>query len=267
MLPRLFAITGLVVATLAIMIPSAHADTVTAAGHGCAFRVVGHRGTDVGVTRNNTLPAFRQAVSDGADVIEMDLRRTKPDSHGRGTWIINHDATISGHTITKTSYAALKRLRPDLATFSSVSKWAGTTQIELEVEFKPSTVTAGSIKYVLAVLSRDGLSKRTTITSFKEPVLKKIQPLAGKVRLGLIAASPVEPTTARAFASVVMVKHTGLTAAYVKAAHTAGLQVEAYTLDLPTDFTIFAGYGVDGIVTDKAAGLVDWCTTKAASAS
>ena len=107
----------------------------------CSFRVVGHRGTDAGVARDNTVAAFRQAVADGADVVEMDIRRTAPDDQGHPTWVVNHDATIRGHRISRTTFQTLKDLQPDLATFSEAAQVAAGAGVGIEVELKPKRVS------------------------------------------------------------------------------------------------------------------------------
>ncbi|MCS7002484.1 MAG: glycerophosphodiester phosphodiesterase, partial [Dehalococcoidia bacterium] len=51
--------------------------------------LIGHRGAS-GVAPENTLPAFDQAVRDGADAIECDVRLTKD-----GTPVLLHDETLA----------------------------------------------------------------------------------------------------------------------------------------------------------------------------
>jgi glycerophosphoryl diester phosphodiesterase len=55
-------------------------------------RVFGHRGA-AGVAPENTLPSFRQAVADGADVLELDVHATRD-----GEIVVLHDPTLDRTT-------------------------------------------------------------------------------------------------------------------------------------------------------------------------
>src|SRR5579859_2147052 len=49
---------------------------------------IAHRGDPIGY-RENTLPAFAAAVDQGADMVELDLRRTRD-----GTIVVLHDQSL-----------------------------------------------------------------------------------------------------------------------------------------------------------------------------
>ena len=136
---RLFAYSLIAAALVVAAIPSPSVQAVTVPT--CqAVTLVAHRGTNEGVTRNNTIAAFQKAAAAKPDVIELDIHRTLPDASGSGTWVVNHDATLNGYVIAKTPYATLKKSQPDLTTIRDAMKYISTTTANMEVEIKPSTV-------------------------------------------------------------------------------------------------------------------------------
>jgi glycerophosphoryl diester phosphodiesterase len=228
----------------------------------CSFRVVGHRGTEAGVARNNTVAAFRQAVADGADVIEMDLRRTAPDDQGHPTWVVNHDATIRGHRISRTTFQTLKDLQPDLATFSEAAQVAAGAGVGIEVELKPERVSTDGLREALGVLTTMQLRETAVLTSAHRSVLAQLKPIAGPTQLGLIVREPADLESVKKLADRVLIRHNLITAEYVAAAHAHDLLVEVWTVDDPDGWHTFSRNGVDGVITDKAAALNAWCASE-----
>ena len=227
----------------------------------CSFRVVGHRGTDAGVARDNTVAAFQQAVADGADVVEMDIRRTAPDDHGDAVWVVNHDATIRGHRISRTTFQTLKDLQPDLATFSEAARVAAGAGVGIEVELKPERISAAGLREALGVLTTMQLRETAVLTSAHRSVLARLKPLAGPTQLGAILREPADPESVKRFADRVLIRHNLITAEYVAAAHAHDLVVEVWTVDDADGWHRLSGYGVDGVITDKAAAVTAWCAS------
>jgi len=225
----------------------------------CSFRVVGHRGTDAGVARDNTVAAFRQAVADGADVVEMDIRRTAPDDQGHTTWVVNHDTTIRGHRISRTTFQTLKDLQPDLATFSEAARVAAGAGVGIEIELKPKRVSAAGLRLALGVLTTLELRETAVLTSAHRSVLAQLKPLAGPTQLGVIVRKPGDPQSVKKVADRVLIRHNLITAEYVAAAHAHGLFVEVWTVDDVDSLRRLSRYGVDGVITDKAAAVTARC--------
>jgi glycerophosphoryl diester phosphodiesterase len=72
-----------------VVVPTAHADSMNEV-------VVAHRGAKMSKYAEGTLPAYRFAVRNRADLLDADVRWTKagPDRDSVGTMIILHDATL-----------------------------------------------------------------------------------------------------------------------------------------------------------------------------
>jgi glycerophosphoryl diester phosphodiesterase len=74
---------------LIVVVPAAHADSMDEI-------VVAHRGAKMSKYAEGTLPAYRYAVRNRADILDADVRWAKdgPDRDSVGTMIILHDATL-----------------------------------------------------------------------------------------------------------------------------------------------------------------------------
>jgi glycerophosphoryl diester phosphodiesterase len=233
----------------------------------CSFRVIAHRGTDAGVTRNNTVAAFAQAGVDGADVVEMDIRLTAADSEGRRTWVVNHDEKIRGHQVSGTTFRLLRDLQPDLATFSEAAGAVAAAGARIEVELKPERVAADRLDEVLAVLTAERLRDAAVLTSAHRSVLTQLEPLAGPTQLGIIIREVDSPVSLKKVADRVLIRHNLVTADFVSAAHAQGLAVEVWTVDDAGGWRTVSRLGVDGVITDKAAAVTAWCAGSAAIAT
>lgn len=258
--------------SLALIVAVLPAQTgAVAATTTCAsVTVIGHRGTDVGVVRNNTVAAFQKAAADKAAVIEMDIRRTLPDASGSGTWVVSHDATLNGYTISKTPYATLKKSQPDLATIREAMKAIAATSARMEVEIKPTSVGDGSLKYFISLAKEYKMTSRLRITSFSDSVLKQFNALKSSIATGYNVTKLPSTKSAdiaafakkvRTFATSININKTNLTSAAVvtQLKSAPGLQVNTYTVDTSAEWDKLVGYGVNGIITDKAGAYNTWC--------
>lgn len=236
--------------------PVAPADQVRSA---CSFEVIGHRGTDTGVARDNTVAAFRKAVAAGADLVELDIHRTAPDDQGHRTWVISHDPTIRGRQISTTTYRTLKNWQPDLATFDQAAQLVAAAGVGIEVEVKPDRVSAAGLADALGILTRHQLRGSAVVTSAHRSVLAQLKPIAGPTQLGVIARDATDPKSLKKIADRVLISHSVITTDWVAAAHAQNLRVEVWTVDDVVGWQKFDRYDVDGIITDKAGAVNRWC--------
>ena len=222
-----------------------------------AVLLIGHRGTSVGVARNNSLAAFKRAVADGAEMIEMDIRRTKP-VNGSGTWVVWHDATIKGKKITSYTYAQLKAIQPDLMTIREAIAYISTTDRRMEVEVKPASAGEGSFKYFQELVVQYNMQERFQLSSFDTTNLIRAKKYG--LKTVYLANTPTAPATARQYATIVHLNKTLVTSkAMVDAYHALGIQVYVYTMNTVTEWSRYLGYGVDGITTNLAATYTRYC--------
>ncbi len=140
--------------------------------------MIAHRGVhDTGATEN-TLEAFELAVTAGADMIELDVRRT-----GDGELAILHDHRRGGVALdscTLDEFELRTGFRPPL--LSEVLAWANG-RIGLDVELKEDGY-AEQVTPLLAGFAQAG--NELIVTSFVDPLLAQIARLEPRLRLGLL---------------------------------------------------------------------------------
>lgn len=222
--------------------------------------LIGHRGTTIGVTRNNSLAAFQKAVADGAESIEMDIHRTKP-INGSGTWVVWHDKTIQGKAITNYTFAQLKAIQPDLMTIREAFVYVSSTDRRMDVEVKPVAAGTGSFEYFASLVAQYNMASRFQLSSFDTTNLSRAK--AQGLKVVYLSSSIVSPATVKKYGTIVHLNKSVVTAkSVVDTYHAAGVQVYVYTQNTEADWNKYLGYGVDGITTDLAANYVSYCNAQ-----
>ena len=118
------------------------------------------------------------------------------------------------------------------------------------------------MREALGVLSTMHLRQTAVLTSAHRSVLAQLKPLAGPTQLGLIIREPADPESVKRYADRVLIRHNLITAEYVAAAHAHHLLVEVWTVDDANGWRTLSRYGVDGVITDRAAAVTAWCATE-----
>lgn len=153
--------------------------TVRVTGTAHTIKSIAHRG-GCGYWPENTLEAFRNAASKGADGIELDARSTKD-----GYQVIHHDASFKvgskKYTVNKIKLSELQKLKPSVPTLDEALEVIDSTGLDIHLELKD---TADGAKCVKAVKSH-GLEDRTVYFSFYETQLKQVHKADPSATLGL----------------------------------------------------------------------------------
>jgi len=152
--------------------------------------IIGHRGSPM-TAPENTLPSFRMAMSEGAEMIEMDIRPTED-----GFPVICHDPTIpiqdgKSVRISETRLEVLRQLpNGDETHLPSLEGVLGTLgrQAAYNIELKEHGVEDA----VLALVHGFGLTRQTMISSFNASILERIRSRDPCVPLGQIHDTPVQ---------------------------------------------------------------------------
>lgn len=267
----LTALVGLLIFTLVVPGRS-EAVTASAAALRCGpARLVGHRGTAQANVRPNTIAALRGAVAGGAEALEIDIHRSKS-----GVWVVNHDASIKGKKISKTSFAKLRKVAPDLPTVRQAIAYAKSVNKVIYIEIKPSKVGKGSLRYFSRLVKEYGMQGKVSFTSFHSKVLKKYLRVKGHAGTTGYIVNTRLPSSAsslasyakkvRKFSTSITLRYASATPANVAALKRAGLEVYVYTTDASRSYvdtssywTRYLGYGATGIITDKVATYTQWC--------
>jgi glycerophosphoryl diester phosphodiesterase len=229
--------------------------------------VIAHRGAS-GHAPENTMPAYELAVAQRADMIEIDLHRTRD-----GAIVITHDEHLSGlggrGEIADATLAEVRALDagggervPVLA--EVLDRFAARIPFNLELKQGSRATYPGLPEEALREVEARDLLEATLFSSFSDEVLADLRRMSRCARIGCLV-SPREPARwlerARAVDACAVNLWSGLaTAEAVEAAHAAGLSVNVYTVDRIEEMRALIARGVDGIFTnlpDRLRAVVD----------
>jgi glycerophosphoryl diester phosphodiesterase len=128
----------------------------------------------------NTLAAFEQAIIQGADMVEFDVRCTQDQ-----ILIIHHNPKIAGHSIAQTPWPILQTLNPQIPTLAATLQHC-QNRIQLDVEIKEIGDEQAIVELLLKYLATDDF----VITSFNLKSLQTIKQQYPQVPIGLLLIPP-----------------------------------------------------------------------------
>ena len=216
--------------------------------------VIAHRGASAQFAEN-TLDAFFGAVDQGADGVELDVRRTA-DGH----LAISHDDTLpDGTVVVETAFADLPASVTDLAHALDACAPLAVVNIEIknwpeDKDFDPSELVAGAVVDLLRDRGEldDG---RALISSFHLATVDRVHELAPGLATAWLLGMVDDPISLVERAAehghvAVHPHHAFVNEDLVRIAHDAGLAVNTWTCDDPDRMRQLIAWGVDGICTN-----------------
>lgn len=244
--------------------------------------VVAHRGASA-YAPENTLAAIDKAARMGFRWVENDVQRTKD-----GVLVIVHDDNLKRTTNVEEVYPDRSPWKVKDFTAAEIAKldagsWFGAkykgarvptlTQYmnrvsrnhqSLVLEIKKPELYPGIEKDTLRVLrktgwlDRDHVRNKLVVQSFSADSVKKVHALRPDIKTGFLGtpAAAELPTYAK-FSDQINSTHTTISADYVsaihrlKGAHGKRLEIFTWTVDEAAAARRAAGFGVDGIITNK----------------
>jgi glycerophosphoryl diester phosphodiesterase len=242
---------------------------------------VAHRGASSEVAEN-TLAAVRRAVELGADMVEIDVRRSKD-----GALVLMHDATLTRTTdvqrvfprrapwrVGDFTYDELKRLDAGswrasafegerVATLDEALDVTGPSRTGLLLELKSPELYPGIVADVVAQM-RDlrrlvdpALAEgRMVVQSFDVAAMKEHKTLAPSVPVGLLGTpSRANLPALGTWADQVNPSHFSVDKGYVDQVHRAGMECLVWTVDRPPAMRRALRIGVDGVITNRPNSL------------
>jgi len=242
--------------------------------------VHGHRGARTW-RPENTIPAFKFAIEQGADVLELDLAVTKDNQ-----LVVSHNPTLAANSYPGERTCVGPKLEPKtpirtkVATFDEVLDLASGTTVQFNVETKSfpnhPEVTPPPAEFVALIVSAIKKHKvdpsRIILQSFDWRTLAEMRKQWPEIRLSALVGRPqydglmghTDPT--KDF--VAIAKETGaeiispdwmlVTPEQVASAHAYGVQVAPWTADTPEEWQKLADAHVDAIISDDPVGLLAW---------
>ena len=211
----------------------------------------GHRGASADAAEN-TLQAFSVARAQGADGIELDVRRS-----AEGALVLHHDAALpDGRVVAHTAQADLPAAMPTLARALDVC--AGlVVNIEIknspfDPDHDPDRVVADQ---VVALLHERAGRDRVLVSSFDLRTVDRVKELDADIATGFLTfIDPIGRESvqlaARRGHDAVHPHEATVDAALVDFAHELGLEVNVWTVDDPSRLHALTAMGVDGIITN-----------------
>jgi glycerophosphoryl diester phosphodiesterase len=229
--------------------------------------VLGHRGASVHATEN-TLAAFERALSDGADGVELDVRRCRS-----GEVVVFHDENLDRlgdrpGAIRDLPLPALREVRlrgdgriPTLAEAFEACGLAALVNVEIKVE--GGTPCVGLVDAIAEVVARAGVASKVLVSSFHPAALWRWRWRHASVPCGLLFDQRPRfhwPWPVRADwtlpvlgPAAVHPEHSLCTPESVRRWHDRGYAVNAWTVDDPVRIRALADMGVDAIITNNPA--------------
>ncbi|HYM70000.1 MAG TPA: glycerophosphodiester phosphodiesterase family protein [bacterium] len=228
-------------------------------------RVVGvaHRGASR-YAPENTLPAFRLALDEGAAAVECDVQRTQ-DGHV----VVIHDQIVDRTTdgrgaVAALTLEALRRLDAGRwfgpafagATIPTLDELLdlvrGRALLQIEIKNAP-TFYDGIERQVLDGIRRRGMEEDVLLMSFDHQSVRIARDLSPRSPCGIIYAARLvdAPAAARAAGADALCLHWAFaTEDVVAGAHRAGLRVLVWTVDDEAAARRCLALGVDGITSN-----------------
>lgn len=216
--------------------------------------VIGHRGASAAYAEN-TLIAFAGAVAQGADGIELDVRRTSD-----GGLALSHDDTLpDGTVVVDTAMADLPEPITDLASALEVCRPLAVVNTEIKnwPDDKDFDATEQLAAAVVALLDARGEldDGRNLISCFHLPTVDRVHELAPGLAtawlLGMVPdpAELIDKAAAHGHVAV-HPHHAFVNDDFVARAHAVGLKVNTWTCDDPDRIRWLADLGCDAVVTN-----------------
>ena len=210
-----------------------------------APQVIAHRGAS-GHAVQNSLEAFRRARELGADGIELDVHATAD-----GVLLVHHDAMVPGvGIIAETESAELSKYRlpngEPLPTLAAALEAANGLDVWIEVKTLPAPRDVALFR----TLDHGPTPTRYAVHGFDHRIIRRLGRARPSLKRGALLASYLLDTLAA-------VKETGLSAlwqeahlidaALVALAHSAGIELIAWTVNDDREAVRLAELGVDGL--------------------
>jgi glycerophosphoryl diester phosphodiesterase len=218
--------------------------------------VLAHRGANR-EAQENTVAAFARAVDLGADGVELDVHRTAD-----GELLVVHDAVGPWGTIGSCRAAQVRAHAPFVPTLADALDVCADRLVNVEIKNRPGTAgfdgsdTVSAL--VVELLAARGWDDRVLVSSFWLESIDHVHRLAPSTPTGYLAfaGDPLDMigvAVARGHAAIHPGVHllAGTRAVDVTgAAHRAGLQVNVWTVNEPSDLARLIDAGVDAVISD-----------------
>ncbi|MBI5042800.1 MAG: glycerophosphodiester phosphodiesterase [Nitrospirae bacterium] len=221
---------------------------------------IAHRGSS-GNAPENTLSAFRLAIKQRADMIELDVHQTR-DSH----IIVLHDEYLKTGILKKRlikdmTLKEIREINKNIPTLKDVLKLI-KGKIKLNIEIKHGSGYYPDIeRNVYKLLKKERMLLNTIISSFDIDCLKKLRKISDDITIGFLynkmdwKKALKEAIDLKAYSFHASNKI--LSKEIVDKVHKKGMRLFVYTINDGNEMRRVIELGVDGIFTDFPDRLAD----------
>lgn len=222
-----------------------------------------HRGSSLKAPEN-TLAAIEQAIEDGADYVELDVRQTA-DGH----LVLLHDKDLlrvagDSRNIWQLTLEQARQLEvggwfdpafegEQIPTVSeAIEALRGRAQLYLEIKTSPQTPDL--TRKVVQALQEHGFITQTLLASLEPAVLRHAQRLEPTLRTSLLVHSAIGAVTGQPFEALAL-REALVTPAYASEVRARGHALHVWTVNDRRSMSRMLDLGVDNIITDRPALL------------
>lgn len=223
--------------------------------------IFAHRGA-AGAAPENTLASFKQAITDGADWIELDVQESKD-----GEVVVIHDSDVMklarvSPKIWESNLADLQKIDigswfdpkfkgEKIPTFKEVLQMAkGKIKVLIELKYYGHDVALE--KKVVEIVESLGMSKEVAAMSLKPAQVEKIKSLRPEWKSGILL-SKVVGDVSKMDVDFLAVNLGMMHPSLIKTTHKAGKKLYVWTADDPLVMFKMLTLGVDGLITNEPA--------------
>ncbi|MCH8532548.1 MAG: glycerophosphoryl diester phosphodiesterase membrane domain-containing protein [Saccharospirillum sp.] len=220
---------------------------------------IAHRGSPFNAPEN-TLSAIDAAIAEGADYVELDVRRTRD-----GVLVLLHDRDLrrvaaDPRTIWQVDYEELREMDvgswfsaefageqvPTLA--EAVERIRGRAGLYLEIKQQPGAPDL--VADVIAELEALEMIDQTILAALELSALQQARQLAPDLRLSMLVHSSVG-SLASLPVDILAMRDALATPQNVRLWRSHGYEVHLWTVNDARDMARLLDIGVDGIITDR----------------
>ncbi len=204
--------------------------------------IIGHRGAKG--HPENTIPSFEGALEQGADGIELDVRRSVD-----GRLVVVHNSVAAGLLVKSTEYDRFRKL-PDgyeIPLLEDVlEKFSERTFLDIELK------ESGFEEQAIELISGCADLRNVMISALHTDTLNRVHDLQPDLQLGFIFNRTQEQESRyNSPIDYVIPQFRLASRELIEEVHDEDLQVYAWTVNTESEMRRLIALGVDGIITDE----------------
>ncbi|OGS07319.1 MAG: hypothetical protein A2270_08945 [Elusimicrobia bacterium RIFOXYA12_FULL_51_18] len=160
----------------------------------------------------------------------------------------------------------------ELFAMVAASKYPAAAKVKFNMETKifpaqPQLAPAPAefSKMVAEIIKKNGMQKRTIVQSFDVRTLREIKKIAPEIQTSQLTGEElvdIVPALKSAKADIWSPDYKWITADSIREAHASGIQVAPWTINTLEEWDIAIAAGVDAIITDYPADLINYLKAK-----